>query len=83
MGPLNGIWYFSNIFSFVNGVSPAVASASVHIAAVFTTGLSGISHVNLGNVSKDLFIRLLIPGIIGALFGVLLVTQIDMEFLSP
>ena len=39
--------------------------------------------MNLGNVSKDLFIRLLIPGIIGALFGVLLVTQIDMDIFNP
>ena len=28
---------------------------SVHIAEVFTTGLSGISHVKLGNVNKSLF----------------------------
>jgi len=80
-----GMAYGISATSFLlsTGSSPAVASASVHIAAVFTTGLSGISHVNLGNVSKDLFIRLLIPGIIGALFGVLLVTQIDMDIFKP
>ena len=43
--------------------------ASVHIAEVFTTGLSGISHVKLGNVNKSLFLRLLLPGIIlGGIF---------------
>ena len=51
------------------GASPAAASASVHIAEVFTTGLSGISHVKLGNVNKSLFLRLLLPGIIGAVLG--------------
>ncbi|MGV8743945.1 sulfite exporter TauE/SafE family protein, partial [Pseudomonas aeruginosa] len=34
------------------GATPAAASASVHIAEVFTTGFSGISHVKLGNVNK-------------------------------
>ena len=70
-------------FLLSTGASPAVASASVHIAAVFTTGLSGIAHVNLGNVSKDLFLRLLVPGIFGAMLGVLVVTQIETWIFKP
>ncbi len=70
-------------FLLSTGASPAVASASVHIAAVFTTGLSGIAHVNLGNVSKDLFLRLLIPGIFGAILGVLVVTQVETWIFKP
>jgi hypothetical protein len=65
------------------GTTPAIASASVHIAAVFTTGLSGIAHVKFGNVSKSLFIRLLLPGIIGAFCGVLFVTKLDGEIIKP
>ena len=65
------------------GASPAAASASVHIAEVFTTGLSGVSHVKLGNVRKALFLRLLLPGIIGAILGAILVTQIDGEAFKP
>ncbi|MDP3845706.1 MAG: sulfite exporter TauE/SafE family protein [Pseudomonas sp.] len=65
------------------GASPAAASASVHIAEVFTTGLSGISHVKLGNVNKSLFLRLLLPGIIGAVLGAVLITQIDGKALKP
>ncbi len=65
------------------GTSPAIASASVHIAAVFTTGLSGIAHVKFGNVSKSLFTRLLVPGIIGAFCGVLFVTKLDSDLLRP
>jgi len=65
------------------GASPAAASASVHIAEVFTTGLSGISHVKLGNVRKALFLRLLLPGIIGAVLGAVLVTQVDGEVFKP
>ncbi len=59
------------------GASPAAASASVHIAEVFTTGLSGISHVKLGNVSRRLFLSLLLPGMLGAFLGALLITQFD------
>ncbi|MET1081240.1 MAG: sulfite exporter TauE/SafE family protein [Pseudomonas sp.] len=65
------------------GASPAAASASVHIAEVFTTGLSGISHVKLGNVNKNLFLRLLIPGIIGAVLGAVVITQFDGKVLKP
>jgi uncharacterized protein len=73
----------STSFLLATGVSPAVASASVHIAEVFTTGVSGISHVKLGNVNKSLFLKLLIPGIIGATVGALILTSIDGKILKP
>jgi hypothetical protein len=65
------------------GASPATASASVHIAEVFTTGLSGISHAKLGNVNKTLFLKLLIPGIIGAILGAFVITNIDGKIIKP
>jgi uncharacterized membrane protein YfcA len=65
------------------GASPAAASASVHIAEVFTTGLSGISHVKLGNVNKSLFLRLLLPGSIGAILGAVLITRFDGAVIKP
>ena len=73
----------STTFLMAAGASPLVATASVHIAEVFTTGVSGISHVRLGNVDKRLFFRLLIPGFIGAVGGALLVSQIDGAILKP
>jgi len=65
------------------GASPAVASASVHIAEVFTTGVSGMAHARYGNVERKLFLRLLVPGTLGAIAGVLVVTQIDGKVLRP
>jgi uncharacterized membrane protein YfcA len=65
------------------GTSPAVASASVHIAEVFTTGISGIAHVRYGNVDRRLFLRLLLPGVVGAILGAVLVTQLDGRALKP
>ena len=73
----------STTFLLATGVSPAVASASVHIAEVFTTGVSGISHVKFGNVNKNLFLRLLIPGITGAVIGAVLLSSIDGKAIKP
>jgi uncharacterized membrane protein YfcA len=66
------------------GVSPAVSSASVHVAEVFTTGASGFSHFKLGNVNKKLFLCLLIPGMAGAITGAyLLADRIDGDVIKP
>lgn len=73
----------STSFLLATGASPALATASVHMAEVFTTGVSGISHAKFGNVDKKLFLRLLIPGIIGGVLGAVLVTQVDGKTLKP
>ncbi|RZI79956.1 MAG: sulfite exporter TauE/SafE family protein, partial [Rubrivivax sp.] len=73
----------STTFLLVSGASPAVASASVHIAEVFTTGISGISHVKLGNVNKNLFLKLLIPGMVGSILGAWTVSSIDGSVIKP
>jgi uncharacterized membrane protein YfcA len=70
-------------FLLATGASPGAASASVHIAEIFTTGVSGISHAKFGNVNKQLFVRLLIPGILGGILGAMLVTQIDGAIFKP
>ena len=41
-----------------NGVAPAVASASVHLAEVGTTAASGFSHWRFGNVDWGVVARL-------------------------
>ncbi|WP_428663742.1 sulfite exporter TauE/SafE family protein [Runella sp.] len=65
------------------GVSPAAASASVHIAEVFTSGASGLSHWKFGNVNKKLFKLLLIPGIIGAVTGAYILSSFDGKIIRP
>ncbi|MGG9972331.1 sulfite exporter TauE/SafE family protein [Ferruginibacter sp. SUN002] len=59
------------------GVGPAQSSASIHIAEVFTTGASGISHFRLKNVNKKLFRSLVIPGIIGSITGALILSLLE------
>jgi uncharacterized protein len=73
----------STSFLLATGASPAVASASVHIAEVFTTGVSGISHIKFGNVDRRLFLRLLLPGMLGAGFGAWVVSSLDGNALKP
>jgi uncharacterized membrane protein YfcA len=73
----------STTFLMASGVSPAMASASVHVAEVFTTGVSGISHAKFGNVNKKLFLKLLIPGITGAVIGAYILTSIDGKVIKP
>ncbi len=73
----------ASTFLLSAGASPAVASASTHIAEIFTTGVSGLAHVKQGNVNRKLFMRLVIPGTVGGVIGVLVVTQIDGKALKP
>ncbi|KAA2245801.1 sulfite exporter TauE/SafE family protein [Chitinophaga agrisoli] len=66
------------------GIPPAISSASVHVAEVFTTGASGIAHFKLGNVNKKLFLYLLIPGMLGAISGAYLLSdKIDGNIIKP
>jgi len=64
----------SNSFLLATGVPVPVASASVHLAEIATTAVSGISHTKLGNIDKNLFKKLIIPGVIGSIVGALLLT---------
>ena len=73
----------SNTFLLSLGIPPAAASASVHMAEVVTTGISGFSHWKLGNVDWKLVRRLLIPGVIGGVIGAYLLTAIDGNIIKP
>lgn len=66
------------------GISPALASASVHIAEVGTCAMSGVSHWRFGNVDWSKIVWLAVPGAIGAFLGaVVLVSVITAEAAEP
>ncbi|WAC09362.1 sulfite exporter TauE/SafE family protein [Dyadobacter pollutisoli] len=74
----------SNSFLLSLGVTPAVSSASVHFAEMFTTGASAISHFRFKNINKKLFKSLLIPGVAGAVVGAYLLSDvIDGNMIKP
>ena len=65
------------------GLNPAVASASVHLAEVGTTLVSGASHWRFGNVDWRLVLRLGVPGAIGAFVGASVLSSLSTEAAAP
>lgn len=82
LGMAYGVTSNTLLLSF--GASPKVASAAVHTAEVFTTGVSGLSHIRFGNFDKKLFFKLAIPGVISASIGSYLLADIfDGNIVKP
>jgi uncharacterized membrane protein YfcA len=65
------------------GVSPAMASGSVHLAEMGTTLVSGLSHWRFGNVDWGVVLRLGIPGAIGAYLGASVLSNLSTEAAIP
>jgi uncharacterized membrane protein YfcA len=65
------------------GVTPAVASASVHAAEVFTTAASGAAHWRIGNVDRRLVARLALPGMLGGVAGACVLATVPGERVRP
>lgn len=73
----------SNSFLLSIGATPVAASSAVHVAEIFTTAFSGVSHIRFGNVDKELFKKIVIPGVVGGVIGVIFLTSIDGKLLKP
>ena len=73
----------STLLVSVLGVSPAVASASVHAVETFTTAASGISHAAHRNVDWRLLPRIAIPGVIGGVLGAYVLSSVDASIAKP
>lgn len=58
------------------GLSPATASASVHLAQLGTTAVSGLAHHKFGNVDQKTLTLLSLPGALGAFVGATLLAKI-------
>ena len=67
----------------VLGVPPAVASQRVHVVECFTTATSGISHLLHRNIDGKLFLRLVVPGMIGGFLGAYLLSNLEAGFVKP
>lgn len=65
------------------GVPPAIASASVHLVELFTTGASGASHIWHRNVDWGLFRRLVPFGVVGGVAGAYMLSSIDASAARP
>lgn len=65
------------------GLTPAVASASVHLAEIGTNAASGLAHWRLGNVDRRLVLRLGVPGAIGAFLGATFLSHLSTAWAAP
>ena len=65
------------------GLSPALASASVHLAEIGTTLASGASHWRLGNTDPRLVVRLGLPGAVGAFGGATVLSHLSTRAATP
>ncbi len=65
------------------GTAAAVASASVHLAEVGTTFVSGVSHWRFGNISWRTVRWIGLPGAIGAFFGATFLSRVDGAAIKP
>ena len=66
----------STSFLLAYGVPPVISSTGVHVAEMFTTGASAISHHKFGNINKKLVKHLLIPGVLGSIIGAYLLSDV-------
>lgn len=65
------------------GVAPVIASAIVHASEVVTMGMSALAHYKVGNVSREIVRRLLVPGLIGAVAGVFVLASVPAGKMRP
>ena len=65
------------------GLTPALASASVHFAEIGTSAVSAISHGKMGNVDKKVLKRIAIPGGVGAFLGATVLAGLSTQLARP
>lgn len=65
------------------GLSPALASASVHLSEIGTTLVSGTAHHRLGNTDWRLVARLGGPGAVGAFLGATVLSRLSTGAAAP
>ncbi|MFM7673523.1 MAG: sulfite exporter TauE/SafE family protein [Candidatus Fonsibacter sp.] len=64
------------------GVPPVQTTAYVHLAEIFTTGASALSHTKFKNVDFSLFKKIVIPGVIGGIIGAIVINKFEIPYLN-
>ncbi|MGE4322617.1 MAG: sulfite exporter TauE/SafE family protein [Sphingobium sp.] len=73
----------SNALLIMLGLPPVAASAVTHTVEGVTSGASGAAHAFQRNVDWPLFARLVVPGIVGGLIGVWVLTMLSADIARP
>ena len=64
-------------------LSPAAISATIHLAEIGTSAVSGASHWRFGNVDWKVVRRIGVPGAIGAVAGATVLSNLSTEIAKP
>lgn len=72
----------TNSFLISLGIPPVQSSASIHIAEVATSFISGATHYGFGNVDIKLVRKLIAPGIAGAIAGALFLVWLPLQLMK-
>ena len=80
-----GMGYGASSASFLlaAGMAPAAMSASIHLAEIFSTLASGVSHITLGNVERRIILPLSLSGVVGGIFGAYCLSSVDGKLFKP
>lgn len=73
----------STTLLLATGAAPAAASATVHLAEIGTTLVSGASHWRFGNVDWKVVGRIAVPGAIGSFAGATFLSNLSTETAEP
>ncbi|MFN8080994.1 MAG: sulfite exporter TauE/SafE family protein [Kineosporiaceae bacterium] len=65
------------------GTNPAAASATVHLAEIGTTMISGASHWKFGNVDWPVVFKVGLPGAVGSFAGATVLSNLDTSVAKP
>jgi len=65
------------------GLAPATVSATVNLAKVATGIAAAISHWRFRNIDHRLVLQLAVPGVVGAVLGVTVLSNVDGDTLRP
>jgi uncharacterized protein len=65
------------------GTNPAAASATVHLAEIGTSLMSGLAHWRFGNVDWKVVAKIGLPGAVGAFLGANVLTSLSTEVAAP
>jgi uncharacterized membrane protein YfcA len=73
----------SSSILLMSGLAPQAVSASVNIAKVVTGLAAGFAHWRFHNLDRTLVLKLAIPGSLGAIFGVTVLSNVSGATLRP
>jgi uncharacterized membrane protein YfcA len=73
----------SSSILLASGLAPQAVSATVNIAKVVTGVAAGLAHWRFDNLDRTLVLRLAVPGCLGALLGVTVLSNVSGAALRP